>query len=512
MQAWLVTARETGGSQSLEAIPSAVKPTEPMTEVRRRRRTGTSTVSNGDAPTEAPVEELDVTGRASASGGAPARETIDEKIVGEKSTALAMTMGALALGGFFLYLAFTTTIPAKDTAYAVMIDAGSSGTRAQVFSFQNGSLFETKMFSHDNPIAALGYAPGTGPAFFKPLLDQVRASIPSKKQQAKVPIALRATGGLRLVGIEFAERVMAEARKALMGSGFLVRKEWVSVIDAHAEGVGAWTSANFLRGHFNGSTTKAAHVAELGGASFQVVFEATDEALKYLEENPPDAKGASQTGAAAPRVVTMKGLKSDRKLISITRQGLGLADFKKKLYLVFDREHVLEEGNPCFRDGKVYKDKKILVGVTGSEEDRTVTINGAGIFENCVASAEITLGHFGPLDRKLLSHMKGSELFAYAYIYDRTVKLGLSESPSQDELVRKGKQLCEESDDSEDAGNWELCAEYSYVYLLLRELTNNFAADGPKINLVQYVDGHMLGWALGSVLNDFPQEILAQLE
>lgn len=483
-----------------------------MTEVRRRRRTGTSTVSNGDTPTTAPAEELDVTDQPPPAGGASVRVSIDEKIAAEKSTAISMTMAALTLGSFFLYMAFNTTIPPKDTAYAVMIDAGSSGTRAQVFSFQNGTLSETKIFSHDNPIAALGYAPGTGPAFFKPLLDQVRAAIPSKKQQMKVPVALRATGGLRLAGIEFAERVMAEARKALMGSGFLVKDEWISILDGHAEGVGAWTSANYLRGHFNESAPKSAAVAELGGASFQVVFEATEAALEDLEEIRRNTKASSQSSISPPKVVTMKGFNPDRKLISVTRTGLGLADFKKKLYFVFDREGVLEEGNPCFRDGKVYKDKKILVGLTGSEEHKTVTITGMGNFDNCVASAEITLAHFGPLDRKLLSHMKGSELFAYAYIHDRTVKLGLSETPTQAELVQKGKQLCESSDDAEDAGDWELCAEYSFVYLLLRELTNNFSVDGPKISLVQYVDGHMLGWALGGILNDFPREILAQLE
>lgn len=477
-----------------------------MAEVRRRRRSSnTSDATNGDGGNEE-TTVLDATSGTSSNGASrssavrPVKETIDN----EKSTATLMTIAGIALGIFFIYLGISTDVPIADVSHAVIIDAGSTGTRAQVFSFRDRSLFQTKLFAIDKPISHLAFG-SDSTSFFKSMLDGVKSVIPGVKRRKSVPLALRATAGLRLSVPEHADRALDEARKALKSSGFLVKDEWISIMDDQSEGTGAWTTVNYLRGHLNGSLSESVGIMELGGASLQIVFEANDEALEEVDVVKRAFGKSRASHPLVPRIVEGNWGGKDRKLISINRLGFGLNEFTKKLYSVFDREGVLTEGNPCFRKGKVLEDKILLLG-SGVQFKETFT--GDGDFERCVASAQIALAQYGPLDTSLLATFKG-EVVGFAFLYDLTVALGISESPTKEELMELGKKLCE-GDGSTANDTDEICLEYSYVYLLLSEITGGFKNEA-KLKLVQYIDGHMLGWSLGSVLTDFGTALSEQL-
>lgn len=448
----------------------------------------------------------DETERAVPPTAAESAKLIEECIAKEKSASFLITFAGLVLGVLFVFFGFSTAVPNPDIAYAVMIDAGSTGTRAQVFSFQRGILMDTKVVTSENQIVGLGYGAPVG-TFFKALLDEVRTAIPGTKRRKSVPLALRATAGLRLSGADVADRALGEARKALNSSGFLVKPEWVSILDEEAEAVGAWTTVNYLNGHLNGSVAKSSATVELGGASLQVVFEADSETAMLVQEARNVAGKDRAMQHYLPRIVTATFGSDERKLVTMNRLGFGLGDFTKKLFLLFDQEGVLDEGNPCFRKGKKLENKILRLGVAGSEEQRTVTGTGDGDFDRCVASAEIVLMQYGPFEAKVMEKMQG-DVVTFAFIYDLTVKLGLGMSATQSELVDMGKKLCEgDGGIAEDRD--EVCAEYSYVYLLLKEVTRGFQE---KVNLkiVQWIDDHLIGWALGTVLTEFQNELEAQ--
>lgn len=468
-----------------------------MTGVRRRRRSETDSETADESVTSTSILEKTRT----------PENSIGEKVAAEKSTALLCTCGGVAIGLFFLFLGVTTEVSPSDIAHAIVFDAGSTGTRAQLFSFQKGILINTKMVSNNNRIVGLGYGAPAGD-FFKPLLDDVRAAVPGTKRRRSVPLALRATAGLRQSGVEVAEAALAEARKVLNTSGFLVKKEWVSILDEQAEATGAWTSVNYLLGHLNGSVAKSSSVVELGGASLQIVFEATDDAVRVVNEARMQAGNPRAGQSLLPRLAYGEWGGQERKLVTYNKPGFGLVDFLKKLYLLFDQEGVLEEQNPCFRKGKYLEKKLVHMGLPGTEEVRELTLTGDGNFERCVASAEIVFMQHGELDKNVLAQMRG-EIVAFAYVYDLTVKLGLNEQPTLTELRELGEQLCE-GNGSIGNDRDELCAEYSYVYLLLRDITGSSSEDC-NLRIVQYVDGHCLGWALGDALMNFQEELIAQL-
>lgn len=447
---------------------------------------------------------------------AAARRTPAELIEAERASLGAFALACVAISAFFVFMAQNTVVPPPGRLYGVMIDAGSTGTRAQVFAFrrdpQSGrlTLDSTEMFNHKKSLAALAMGVGgTGPEFFKPLLAQVKKAVPGARRREATPIALRATAGLRLLGLDAAEKALVAARGALSKSGFLFEEEWVSVLDEAEEGMHAWTTVNYLLGNFDDVTTgnrKFVGALDLGGGSMQMVFRTEDADVEngVLEDADPDAGSESgYTSFKAPlaAVSEVSVFGQSHKVVTKSHLGLGLFDFTKKLYMLFDREGVLEEGNPCFRKGKLFANKALRLGVTGSEERRTVTIKGDGDFDRCVASAKIVMATFGGRDGLKSKLAAGTEFYAFAFFYDRVVGLGLPTNATKADLVAKGKQLCETPGSTELAGDFdEACAEFSYVYSILDELTHDFSEErGVKLRFEQYVDGHMIGWALGAM-------------
>lgn len=365
----------------------------------------------------------------------------------------------------------------------------------------------TKMFLEKTSITALATGTSEATPFFKPLLEKVKKAVPGIRRRKRTPIALRATGGLRLLGEEAAERALELSRTSLNASEFLFEPEWVSVLEEQEEATHAWTTVNYLTGGFDDrDDTKLFGALELGGASLQVVYHKDDSFVEEEEDKEErdgeEADYEDPENTAAEVDTNVKILGKEYMLHTTSYLGLGLKEYKKKLYMLFDREGVLEEGNPCFRKGKVFDKKRLHLGVTGSEETRVVTMTGDGDFERCVASAEIVIGTFSDLYSKKKKLPKGQEFYAFAYFYDKTVRLGLSKSPSKTELDEMGRDLCETpADKFEGKDVADACTEFSYIYALLKLFSGNFSQeDGARIRVEQFIDGHMLGWALGAAL------------
>lgn len=131
----------------------------------------------------------------------------------------------------------------------------------------------------------------------RPLLEEAMRTVP-KKERACTPIALKATAGLRLLGHQDAQDILAEIRSWLDSEWpfSVVQDEGVVIMDGKDEGIYAWITINCLS-DFSivliqtrltserlisdllgaiGPTAKpgnSAAVMDLGGASTQIVFE-----------------------------------------------------------------------------------------------------------------------------------------------------------------------------------------------------------------------------------------------
>ncbi|GLI64384.1 hypothetical protein VaNZ11_007650 [Volvox africanus] len=196
--------------------------------------------------------------------------------------------------------------PAVDVPerYAVLIDAGSSGSRVHVYGYRP-AIHRTHSWASGYPVVRLPgviqrvtpglseFAPdGDGvEESLKPLIKFAKEKVPPPLH-ATTPIRLMATAGLRMLPEEQREAVLGAVRRLLAASGFRFRPKWARVISGDEEGLFAWAGINYAAGRLQAlaqeQATSPRHkdpavlagraaattlaVLELGGASMQLTL------------------------------------------------------------------------------------------------------------------------------------------------------------------------------------------------------------------------------------------------
>jgi hypothetical protein len=152
--------------------------------------------------------------------------------------------------------------PQTNDAYAIMLDAGSSGTRAHVYRWPIGSSCPVRIAQRQviEEGDALNIEPGLSkqePAdvaeYLKPLLDFAKGAVPLDKH-AVTPIYLQATAGLRLL-LKYEQQALIDAvTEAFSASPFKSdSKNSAEVVTGQVEGANEWTTVNYLRGTLGGN-------------------------------------------------------------------------------------------------------------------------------------------------------------------------------------------------------------------------------------------------------------------
>ena len=172
--------------------------------------------------------------------------------------------------------------------YALMIDAGSTGSRIHVYKFNNcGPTPELEDEEFKETEKKKG---GSGLSSYKAdaegaaksldvLMDVALASVPDAYKSC-TPVAVKATAGLRMLGTEMSNKILDAVRTRLETQyPFpVVSKEndGVIIMDGKDEGVYAWITTNYLLGNIGTPVDDpTAAVFDLGGGSTQIVFEPT---------------------------------------------------------------------------------------------------------------------------------------------------------------------------------------------------------------------------------------------
>lgn len=161
--------------------------------------------------------------------------------------------------------------------YAVMFDAGSTGTRIHVYTFiQSDSeelpVLDNEMFHSIKPgLSAYADSPEMAGHTVRMLLKVAKKTVP-RLEWKRTPVVLRATAGLRLLTAEKAQGLLDQVQHVFDESPFLVSDNSVSIMDGTNEGILAWISVNFLTGHLYAQTKKTVGILDLGGGSTQITF------------------------------------------------------------------------------------------------------------------------------------------------------------------------------------------------------------------------------------------------
>jgi len=181
------------------------------------------------------------------------------------------------------------TAPGADeagNAFGIVIDAGSTGSRLHIFTWNASTAGERLPANLSTPVELAADTFATTPGISSPggldaldtVLEHARTDLaPFKAKWGDIPIFLKATAGMRILTDARRQGVMTQVRAKLRATGFQYRSDaQARVISGEEEGVFGWLTVNYRLGKlkqgeiFELEDTVGA--LDLGGASTQVTF------------------------------------------------------------------------------------------------------------------------------------------------------------------------------------------------------------------------------------------------
>lgn len=389
--------------------------------------------------------------------------------------------------------------------YVVVIDAGSTGSRALAFSFHESILdsnlvLDDELYTETKPgVSAYAERPKEAAKSLTILLDKVKEVVPQSEWQ-HTPLSMKATAGLRLLPGHKAQEILQECRKMFEESGFQISKNSISIMDGTDEGIFSWFTVNFLLERFNThnpSNTVAA--LDLGGGSTQVTFSPNAMQEKKLGGHIYSVNIFNHNMSVYTHSYLGLGLMAARK--EILTHGLNLDNINPKNKIEVRSECI----NPIVSTEWSYGGFNYLVkgpvngthklvkiqNFAGGEIDRPI-VN----FSECLKIIEKYVGKIKNKPEGLKDH----EIYAFSYYFDRATEVSLVD-PFSGGIIQVSAFL-KQAMDACDYPNTEqpfTCLDLTFIYILLRD---GFGLDPTtKLYLYKKINGHELSWALGAAFN-----------
>ncbi|KAF1814908.1 GDA1/CD39 family protein [Eremomyces bilateralis CBS 781.70] len=416
--------------------------------------------------------------------------------------------------------------------YALMIDAGSTGSRIHVYRFNNCNEtpeLEDEIFEQTEPrkggSGLSSHAPNAdaAAASLDVLMEVAMKNVPDKLKPC-TPISVKATAGLRKLGEEMSDQILEEVRTRLESKyPFpVVSKDngGVEVMPGEDEGVFAWITVNYLLGRIGGPAKHStAAVFDLGGGSTQIVFEPTFNVSDTLPEG--DHKYSLNFGG------------HEYLLYQHSYLGYGLMAARGNIHQAVISSVHAKNGedhtwlaspiiNPCIAPGMEEIVEVALDFEQPYGEKKNVTMKGphAGAPAQCRAIAEATLekeaecklmpcAFKGVYQPSLEETFATEDIYLFSYFYDRTRVLGMPENFSIRELKEVTERVCHGESEwdvfyaVEDAVKElkkkpEFCLDLNFMVALLH--SGYEMPIDREVRIAKKVKGKELGWCLGASL------------
>ncbi|CAB57847.1 nucleoside diphosphatase Ynd1 [Schizosaccharomyces pombe] len=264
--------------------------------------------------------------------------------------------------------------------YGIFIDAGSSGSRLLIYSWDYDTdsslsdkvkklpLIETGI--GDGGKWSLKVQPGissfannpkhVGKKHLKELLDFAAHAIP-KDVHKETPVFLSATAGMRLLGVDAQNKILSHACR-------YIKKNYdfdipncsnsIRVIDGKAEGMYGWLATNYLLKTLEEKDTSTVGFLDMGGASVQIAFELPPSQLKNYKDS-----------ISTVHIGLQNGQQLEYPLFVTTWLGFGANEaYRRYLGLLIESENG-KVGNtlsdPCSLRGRTYDIDGIEFAGTG---------------------------------------------------------------------------------------------------------------------------------------------------
>ncbi|PLW06317.1 hypothetical protein PCANC_25694 [Puccinia coronata f. sp. avenae] len=361
--------------------------------------------------------------------------------------------------------------------YALMIDAGSTGSRIHVYRFSyclppNGPRrlssstsilpkLENELFFKTQPgLSSYAGRPVDAAESLRPLLQTALDGVPLEQRHC-TPISVKATAGLRLLGDSQSKEILHEVLRWLRTSWpfKLAQEGAVSIMDGADEGVYAWVTINYLLktiGPISEGETRntTAAVMDLGGASTQIVFEPLRTKLEPGEHVYELAFGG-QTHALYQHSHLGYGLMEARRAV---HEMVGFAELWRRKIEWDQLASVGPLGNPCLQPQTTRKVTLVPSSHPSSSSLSTTPlvvdfVGSGGGFKACRRVVELVIGKdavcklkpcaFGGVYQPSFTEaFADGPIYALSYFYDRLNPLGIKESFTLAELEKLVEVIC----------------------------------------------------------------------
>lgn len=228
---------------------------------------------------------------------------------------------------------------ARETTYGVIVDCGSSGTRAHIYEWDSKLSFP-ELLNHIEPmrdrtdkdkavskkitpgLSTLKDNPSAASEYMKPIVDFITEKVP-RKWHKSTSIYMMATAGMRLLDERTQLKILGDIAYDLRGKhGFAKVK--ISVISGQAEGMYQWITVNSKLRRF-ANKVDTIGVIEVGGSSIQVTYQLKPALIPLVFNRFKqliEAKIALMNQIVEPEL-SRESIGYPYKLISTTFLGLG---------------------------------------------------------------------------------------------------------------------------------------------------------------------------------------------
>ncbi|OIW06477.1 hypothetical protein TanjilG_05248 [Lupinus angustifolius] len=367
--------------------------------------------------------------------------------------------------------------PNYKSSYAVIFDAGSSGTRVHVFHFDHNLDLvnignDLELFLQIKPgLSAYAQNPQEAAESMSSLLDKAESVVP-REFRPKTPVRVGATAGLRTLEGDTSDRILQTVRDFLkLRSTLRSDADAVTVLDGTQEGAYQWVTINYLLGNLGRDYSKTVGVVDLGGGSVQ---------MAYAISETDAAKAPKVPDGVDPYVKEMflRGRKYYLYVHSYLHYGLLAA--RAEILKVSD-----DSGNPCILagfdgsykyGGNSFKASSPSSGAS-LHECKSIALKALKVNESTCTHMKCTFGGIwnggGGDGRK--------NLFVASFFFDRAAEAGFADPNSPVVKVRPvdfedaAKQACQTKLEDvkstyqhvEEGNRPYLCMDLVYQYTLL---------------------------------------------
>ncbi|XP_015587664.1 ectonucleoside triphosphate diphosphohydrolase 5 isoform X2 [Cephus cinctus] len=394
--------------------------------------------------------------------------------------------------------------------YAVIIDAGSTGSRVLAFSFHESILdanliLDAELYHQITPgLSSFADEPHKAAESLTVLLDKAKSVIP-RSEWSRTPLSMKATAGLRLLPGHKANDILKECSKLFETSGFLVSKNSVAIMDGTDEGIFSWFTVNFLQDRLRTHGSDAVAALDLGGGSTQVTFAPDNANIKNQEKYIYAINVFNHNMSVYTHSYLGMGLMAARK--EIITHGMNSKSNKDKNAIEIRSECI----NPIVSTEWHYGGLNYIVkgpengtykifktqNFAGAEENRPVVR-----FSECL---KIVKNYVSTITNRPLGLSK-HEIYAFSYYFDRATEAGLID-PFTGGVIKVDKFI-KAAVDSCDYPNIDqpfACLDLTFIYVLL---TDGFGLEPTtKLYLYRKINGHELSWAMGAAFNILQNEL-----